>query len=228
MKSEVKLREHGARDSDLGRSTNAQGHRTEEMRSRLAGDKRLLCPHKNELQMQQHNTNASSENNLCRLQQGGFLYRLRLCLCAAVDTCLKRFGTSAAPKKRGLKDSPNAKRFRLQQSLRRGYCRTEAAFFPRSNLKNLPRVEENKELAVIIVENGVYSRKILRHDVRWIRRRPAVAEQEVERRSFRAIRRGPDPRRAAWTALSGRWSQCPLPGPQRIRKPVRSVNGRLG
>src|ERR1039458_3242248 len=68
----VKRREHATRDSDLERSTSALGHRTGEMWSKLAGENRLLCPHENELQMPQHNTNVSSENNLCRLRRGGF------------------------------------------------------------------------------------------------------------------------------------------------------------
>jgi hypothetical protein len=79
------------------------------------------------------------------------------------------------PKKRGLKDSLNAKHFGVRQSLRKGHCRTEAAIFPRGKMKNLPHFEKIKGLAV----NLWKTRPIRSQDAQWSMRKRVVAEQVV-------------------------------------------------
>jgi hypothetical protein len=110
-------------------------------------------------------------------------HRLRLCHYAAVDTCLKPFGTSAAPQKRGLKDFLNAKHFGVRQSLRKGHCRTEAAIFPRGKMKNLPHFEKIKGLAVNLWKTRPIRRRSCARscsqDAQWSMRKRVVAEQVV-------------------------------------------------
>jgi hypothetical protein len=70
MKSEVKRREHATRDSDLGRSASAlaigRGRRFP------SGPVTIGCYALTKMNFKCSKTNVSSENNLCRLQRGGF------------------------------------------------------------------------------------------------------------------------------------------------------------